>query len=81
MKAKEAATEFQKILDHPGVVFNEVIGALAHLQLARAHAMVGETAKALGGTATFGCADFGANHFSRWRISPVRTSPGVTTVA
>ena len=31
-----AAAEFQKILDHPGVVQNELIGALAHLGLGRA---------------------------------------------
>jgi eukaryotic-like serine/threonine-protein kinase len=34
-----AAVEFQKILDHPGVVANELIGALAHLGLARAYAL------------------------------------------
>ena len=42
----EAATEFQKILDHRGIVLNEPIGALAHLQLGRAYAMQGDTAKA-----------------------------------
>jgi hypothetical protein len=31
-----AAAEFQKILDHRGVVVNEPIGALAHLEIARA---------------------------------------------
>jgi tetratricopeptide (TPR) repeat protein len=41
-----AAAEFQKILDHPGVVLSEPIGALAHLQLARAYAMEGDTVKA-----------------------------------
>jgi len=41
-----AAAEFQKILDHPGVVQNELIGALAHLGLARAYALSGDTAKA-----------------------------------
>jgi serine/threonine protein kinase/Flp pilus assembly protein TadD len=40
------AGEFQKILDHPGIVLNEPIGALAHLGLARADAISGETAKA-----------------------------------
>jgi eukaryotic-like serine/threonine-protein kinase len=35
----EAATEFQKILDHRGVVFGDPIGALAHLQLGRAFAL------------------------------------------
>jgi eukaryotic-like serine/threonine-protein kinase len=41
-----AAAEFQKILNWPGVVSNEPIGALAHLGLARARAMNGETAEA-----------------------------------
>ena len=34
-----AATEFQKILDHPGAVRNELIGALAHIGLGRAYAL------------------------------------------
>ncbi len=41
-----AAAEFQKILNWPGVVSNEPIGALAHLGLARAHAMNNEPAEA-----------------------------------
>ena len=41
-----AAAEFQKILDHSGVVANEPIGALAHLQLGRAYALSGDTTKA-----------------------------------
>ena len=41
-----AAAEFQKILDHPGVVVNGPIGALAHLGLARAYAMRGDSTKA-----------------------------------
>jgi eukaryotic-like serine/threonine-protein kinase len=45
-QGSEAATEFQKIADHRGVVLNESIGALAHLQIGRAHAIQGETAKA-----------------------------------
>jgi hypothetical protein len=36
-QGRNAAAEFQKILDHSGVVMNEPIGALAHLGLARAH--------------------------------------------
>ena len=42
----EAAVEFQKILDHPGIVFSDPIGALARLQLGRAYAMSGDKAKA-----------------------------------
>ncbi len=41
-----AAAEFQKFLDHPGIVQNFLLGSLAHLQLARAYAMAGATAKA-----------------------------------
>ncbi len=41
-----AAAEFQKILDHPGVVLNEPISSLAHLGLSRAHTLAGENAKA-----------------------------------
>jgi hypothetical protein len=41
-----AAAEFQKILDHPGIVVNEPIGALAHLGLGRAYALSGDKAKA-----------------------------------
>jgi eukaryotic-like serine/threonine-protein kinase len=40
-----AAAEFQKILDHRGIVLNEPIGALAHLQLGRAYGMQGDTAR------------------------------------
>ncbi len=45
-KGSEAAAEFQKILDHPGIVESNPIGALAHLQIGRAYAMQGDTAKA-----------------------------------
>jgi eukaryotic-like serine/threonine-protein kinase len=41
-----AAAEFQKILDHPGVILNDPIAALAHLGLARAYAAQGDTPKA-----------------------------------
>jgi hypothetical protein len=41
-RAKEAATEFQKVLDHPGIVGNYPLGTLAHLQLARARLMDGD---------------------------------------
>ncbi len=42
----EAAVEFQKILDHRGVVGSDPIGALAHLQLGRALVLSGDKAKA-----------------------------------
>jgi tetratricopeptide (TPR) repeat protein len=41
-----AATEFQKFLDHRGITLNFPLGALAHLGLARAYALQGDTAKA-----------------------------------
>jgi eukaryotic-like serine/threonine-protein kinase len=43
---QQAEAEFQKILDHPGIVLDDVTGALAHLQLARAQAMMGDKAAA-----------------------------------
>ncbi|MGA9571296.1 MAG: protein kinase [Candidatus Acidiferrales bacterium] len=45
-KGSEAAAEFQKIVDHPGVVLNGMTGALAKLGLARAYAVEGDAAKA-----------------------------------
>jgi len=42
----EAAIEFQKILDHRGIVVSDPVGALARLQLGRAYAMQGDIAKA-----------------------------------
>jgi eukaryotic-like serine/threonine-protein kinase len=42
----EAAIQFQKILDHRGVVGSDPIGALAHLQLGRAFVLAGDKAKA-----------------------------------
>jgi len=41
-----AVAEFQKILDHRGIVWNSPIGALARLQLGRAYAMSNDAAKA-----------------------------------
>ena len=45
-RGSEAAAEFQKFLDHPGVTLNCPLAPLAHLQLGRAYAMQGDTAKA-----------------------------------
>jgi eukaryotic-like serine/threonine-protein kinase len=45
-QCSEAVAEYQKILDHRGIVVNELSGALAHLQIGRAYAMAGDTAKA-----------------------------------
>jgi eukaryotic-like serine/threonine-protein kinase len=41
-----AVAEFQKLLDHSGIIGNFVTGALARLQLGRAYAMAGATARA-----------------------------------
>jgi hypothetical protein len=41
-----AAAEFQKFLDHPGVIQNFLLGSLAHLQLGRAYTISGDTTKA-----------------------------------
>jgi eukaryotic-like serine/threonine-protein kinase len=41
-----AAAEFQRIVDNPGPVSNDPHGALAHLGLARAYALSGDTQKA-----------------------------------
>ena len=42
----EAAAEFQKILDHRGIVLCDPTGALAHWQLGRAYALTGDKTKA-----------------------------------
>jgi tetratricopeptide (TPR) repeat protein len=45
-RGPEAAVEFQKILDHRGIVGTEPIGALARLQLGRALVVSGDKIKA-----------------------------------
>jgi DNA-binding winged helix-turn-helix (wHTH) protein/Flp pilus assembly protein TadD len=42
---RAAKTEFQKIIDSPGLVMENPVGTLAHLGLARAYALQGDTAK------------------------------------
>jgi len=44
-KGAEAAAEFQKIVDHQGVAPLDITHSLAHLGLARAYALTGESAK------------------------------------
>jgi eukaryotic-like serine/threonine-protein kinase len=44
-RGKEAATEFQKLLDQRGVVVNCPLGALARLELGRAYATQGDTVR------------------------------------
>jgi tetratricopeptide (TPR) repeat protein len=41
-----ATVEFKKLLDHPGIVQNFLLGSLARLQLARAYVISGDSAKA-----------------------------------
>lgn len=41
-----AMVEFQKLLDHRGIVANSVTGSLGHLQIGRAYALRGDTDKA-----------------------------------
>jgi eukaryotic-like serine/threonine-protein kinase len=43
---QQAAAQFQKMIDYRGVTSNFPLGALAHLQLGRAYALSGDTAKA-----------------------------------
>ena len=45
--SRAAVLEFQKLTDHPGMVLNTPLAALARLQLARAYANSGESTKAL----------------------------------
>src|ERR1041384_4618034 len=43
---KQAAAEFQKIIDHRGIVLNSTLGSLAYLGIARAFALEGNTNQA-----------------------------------
>ena len=45
-RGAEAAAEFQKILDHRGIVLSDPVGVLTRLQLGRAYALAGEKEKA-----------------------------------
>jgi tetratricopeptide (TPR) repeat protein/predicted Ser/Thr protein kinase len=45
-QGREAAAEFQKLIDHRGIVVNSPLGALARLQIGRAYGTQGDTAKA-----------------------------------
>jgi serine/threonine protein kinase/Tfp pilus assembly protein PilF len=51
--AVQAATEFQKIIDHRGIVANFPLGALARLQLGRAYKLGGDVEKARQAYAAF----------------------------
>ena len=43
---QNAAAEFQNVIDHRAVVTNDLLGALAHLQLGRAYVMQSDVGKA-----------------------------------
>lgn len=45
-EGKAAATEFQRFLDHRGIVLSSPLGALARLGLARAYSLQGDSVKA-----------------------------------
>jgi DNA-binding winged helix-turn-helix (wHTH) protein/predicted Zn-dependent protease len=45
-RGQEAAAEFQKILDHRGIVISDPVGPLAQMQLGRAYALAGDKDKA-----------------------------------
>jgi tetratricopeptide (TPR) repeat protein len=45
-RGQEAVAEFQKVLNHRGIVLADPVGALAHLQLGRAYVVSGDMAKA-----------------------------------
>jgi eukaryotic-like serine/threonine-protein kinase len=45
-RGTQAAAEFQKILDHRGLVINDPVGALARLQIGRAYAISGDNSRA-----------------------------------
>lgn len=45
-RGPEAVREFQKIIDHRGIVVSDPIGARAHLQLGRAYVLSGDKIKA-----------------------------------
>jgi tetratricopeptide (TPR) repeat protein len=47
-RGREAAAEFQKIIDHRGIVVNQPYGAVARLELGRAYTLQGNTSKARG---------------------------------
>ena len=59
-KGPEAAKEFQKIIDHRGIVLNFPTGALARLGLARAYAVQGDIVKARAAYQDF---------LTRWKVA------------
>ncbi len=64
----QAAAEFRKVVDNPGVVRLHLQGALAHLQLGRAQAMAGDKAAARKSYQDF---------LTLWK-TPIPTSPSIS---
>jgi eukaryotic-like serine/threonine-protein kinase len=57
----EAATEFQKLLDHHGILFADPVVAMARLQLGRAFVLAGDKTKAKSAYQNF---------FTFWKNAP-----------
>ena len=54
-RGAEAAVEFQKILDHRGIVVSDPVGAVARLELGRAYALSGDKSRASQRLSGFSC--------------------------
>jgi DNA-binding winged helix-turn-helix (wHTH) protein/tetratricopeptide (TPR) repeat protein len=52
-RVKEGISEFQKIVDHPGIRFTDPIGSLAYLQISRGYHLLGDRIHARGAYETF----------------------------
>jgi tetratricopeptide (TPR) repeat protein len=59
-RAPEALSEFQKLLDHPGLCFNDPLRTLAQLQIGRGYVLLGDRIKARSAYEAF---------FRRWELS------------
>jgi tetratricopeptide (TPR) repeat protein/predicted Ser/Thr protein kinase len=46
-RSREAAAEFRRVLDHPGIMLNDPVGPMARLQLARALSESGDRAESV----------------------------------
>lgn len=73
-KGAEAAAEFQKVLDHAGIVGSDTIGAFAILEQARAFAMQGNATKAKSAYSAFLTLWKNADPSVRLRQVPQRAS-------
>ena len=77
----EAAAEFQKILDHRGIVGADPIGALAHLQLGRTFALAGDKVKARLPTRIFSPSGKTPTPTSRFWCKRRRSTPGCNSAS